>query len=130
MIEKYKEIGTENHDIGSYKPLLEHARDNKDQISLFGGFIPRTYARNLMKEGEENAIKAAIEKDFVPSSLSTIEGTDFHYDMFESMISGRDMHDPNLKPNDNYRKIFKAQLIKDIAMSHKVCQLFEKDSDD
>jgi len=35
------------------------------------------------------------------------------------------MHDPNLKPNDNYKKIFKAQLIKDIAMSHKVCELFE-----
>jgi hypothetical protein len=30
MIEKYNEIGTENHEIGSYKSLLEHARENKD----------------------------------------------------------------------------------------------------
>lgn len=49
--------------------------------------------------------------------------------MFESMISGRDMHNPELKPSDNFRKIFKAQLIKDISMSHKVCKLLDTDSD-
>lgn len=30
MIDEYKTIGTEGHDIIKYKDLLEHARDNKD----------------------------------------------------------------------------------------------------
>ena len=28
--EKYQEIGTENHDILKYRPLLEHAREHHD----------------------------------------------------------------------------------------------------
>lgn len=35
------------------------------------------------------------------------------------------MYDSNLKPNDNYRKIFKAQLIKDYAMAHCVNKLLK-----
>jgi hypothetical protein len=31
----------------------------KDKVKLHGGFIPRTYAKRLMKEGEEIALKAA-----------------------------------------------------------------------
>lgn len=61
-----------------------------------------------MREGEEGQIKSSIEKDYIQDDTISFEGSDFHYNMFESMISGRDMHDPNLKPNDNYKKIFKA----------------------
>jgi len=105
---KYAEIGTEGHSILSYAPVLNLAQENKDRVRLVGGFIPRTYAKTLVREGVEAGIKAAVEKDYLDSSISELEGSDFHYNMFESMISGRDMHDPNLKPNDNFRKIFKA----------------------
>ena len=40
------------------------------------------------------------------------------------------MHDQNLKPNDNYKKIFKAQLIKDFSMAHKINKLLKQDTDD
>ena len=51
--------------------------------------------------------------------------------MFESMISGRDMHDDSVKPTDQFRgKFFKAQLIKDFAMAHKVCNLLSTNPDD
>ena len=53
MISEYQAIGTEGHDIIKYKDLLEHAKVNKDQIKLYGGFIPRTYAKLVMREGEE-----------------------------------------------------------------------------
>ena len=78
-----------------------------------------------MREGEEGQIKSSIEKDYIQKDTQSFEGTDFHYNMFESMISGRDMHDSNLKPNDNYKKIFKAQLIKDYAMAHCLNKLLK-----
>jgi hypothetical protein len=71
-----------------------------------------------MREGEEPALKAAQEKDYVPAGMESLEGSDLHFNMFESMITGRNMHDENLQPNENFRKIFKAQLIKDVAMAH------------
>jgi len=108
MVAKYHEIGTEGHDVMVYRPLLEHAKANKDKIKLHAGFIPRTYAKTLVKEGEEGAIKATIEKDYIDSSITTFEGSDFHYNMFESMISGRELFDDSEKPSDMYRKIFKA----------------------
>ena len=40
------------------------------------------------------------------------------------------MYDENLKPNDNYRKIFKAQLIKDYAMAHCINKLVDANTDD
>jgi len=46
------------------------------------------------------------------------------------MISGREMFDDSQKPNDMYRKIFKAQLIKDYAMAHCVNKLLEKDTEE
>jgi len=57
--DKYVEIGTEGHDILRYEDILAHARLNKQQIKLHAGFIPRTYAKMLMKEGEESGIKTA-----------------------------------------------------------------------
>jgi hypothetical protein len=32
--------------------LLNLAKENKDNVSLVGGFIPRTFAKTLVKEGE------------------------------------------------------------------------------
>ena len=88
--------------------MLNLAKENKDNVSLVGGFIPRTFAKTLVKEGEEAGIKAAVDKGYLDSSVNSIEGSELHYNMFESMISGRSMYDENLKPNNNYRKIFKA----------------------
>ena len=65
MISEYQAIGTEGHDIIKYRELLEHARENKDQIKLIGGFIPRTYAKLVMREGEDAQIKSSIEKDYI-----------------------------------------------------------------
>jgi len=126
----YREIGTEGHDILPYGPLLNLAKENKANVNLIGGFIPRTYAKTLVKEGEEAGLKAAADKDYVDSSLTALNGSDLHYNMFEAMISGRNMWDEKLKPNDNYRKIFKAQLIKDHAMAHKVSNLIKNNAQD
>lgn len=51
LCEGYKAIGTEGHNIMAYKDLLEHAR--VAEVRLHGGFIPRTYARTVMREGRE-----------------------------------------------------------------------------
>lgn len=108
MIQEYHEIGTEGHNILMYKDLFVHAKENKEQVKLHAGFIPRTFAKLIMQQGEEGAIKAALEKDYLHPETNSLEGSEYHYNFFESMISGRNMHDESLKPNDNFRKIFKA----------------------
>ena len=122
--QKYKDIGTESHDILAYKDLLEHARENNSSVKLHGGFIPRTFARKLFRDKTEEGISAIINEvvglDYVPKDTKVIEGSEWHYSMFESMISRRDMYDSNLKPSDQFRHMFKSQLLKDIAMAHKV----------
>ena len=124
MYAKYRE-GDEGHNLEPYLPLFENAKQNKDTVKLHAGFIPRQYAKNLMREGEEAVLASLKGKDYIPDDISSLEGTDLHFSMFESMISGRNMHDESLKPNDQFKKIFKAQLIKDVAMAHKVNKLLE-----
>lgn len=130
MLKQYDSIGTEAHHIKCYKMLFDHARENKNQISLFAGFIPRTFAKIVMREGEENALNISKEKDYIPQEVNSLEGTEFHYNLFESMLSGRNYHDKNLKPSDKFQKIFKAQLIKDYAMAYRINKLLLNDSEE
>ena len=120
----YKQIGTEGHDVLGLKPFLELARENADKVKLFGGFIPRTYARQVMREGLEAGLTAAKEKAYVRVD-EALEGSDEHYNMFESMISGRDMHNKETPATDQFRKMFPAQLIKDASMANKVNELLK-----
>lgn len=83
-----------------------------------------------MRQGEQECIKESVAKDYIASDVSSFVGSDFHYNLFESMISGRNMHDPDLKPNEAYKNIFKAQLIKDYSMAHLICKLLAKDTED
>lgn len=76
-------------------------------VKLHAGFVPRTIARQIMREGLEKTLPIAIEKGFVGSD-ETCEGSEDHYNYFESMISGRDMHDASCPPTDNFRKMFPA----------------------
>ena len=100
VVAKYNEIGTEGHDIALYKDLFEHAKENKEQIKLVAGFISRTFARTMMRQGEMGVIKDALVHDYLDAETQSFDGSEFHYNMFESMISGRDMFDENIKPND------------------------------
>jgi len=120
----YAEIGTEGHDVYAYEGLLQFACENADRVQLHGGFIPRTFAKIVMRESLDNALEAAKSKGYLAES-EKCEGSDEHYNYFEAMISGRDPHDTTLKPQDTFRKMFPAQIIKDAAMAHKVNQLLD-----
>lgn len=72
-----------------------------------------------MKEGPEKAIEEASEAGFI-SKEETLAGTDAHYNYFESLLTGRNMHmDPNGEAaTDRFRaKMFPAQIIKDASMA-------------
>ena len=119
LISKYAEIGTEGHDLQPYVPVLEHAKANKETLRLCAGFPPRTLAKLLMKEGIDVALPDAIKQGYL-SKHEKLEGTEQHYNMVEAMITGRDQHDPAQPPQERFRKLFAAQLIKDAAMAHRV----------
>jgi len=127
MLDQYKKIGTENHNLQPYKPLLEKAKLDPSSVKLHAGFIPRTYARQLMKESESAALKSAAP--WLRPNTTQLEGNDFHYNLFESMFSGRNIHDGK-PPQEQFQKIFKAQLLKDVAMAHKINSLIRESEDE
>ena len=121
-------MGPEGHDILAYRSILEQARDNADLVKLHAGFIPRQYARGVMNDDLGGVLSAAKEEDFIAQDEACL-GSDEHYNYFESLISGRDMHDPSSEPSDRFRKMFPAQVIKDASMAHCVSKLLDSDTE-
>ena len=129
MYDIYKRIGTEGFRLEYYKPLFELARENPEAVKLHGGFLPKTYAGRIMREGEKPIMAQLVGKNYIPV-LDDFGDSDIHYNIFESMMTDRDPYDESQKPNEKYRRLFKAQLIKDKSMAHKVNQLLLKHPED
>ena len=123
LIRSYKSIGTEGHDIRAYKSLLEYARENTDRVKLHAGFLPRPFARNFLRAqfGFERTLAMAKARRYIPED-ERCDGTDAHYNYFESMLTNRNMHTIPF-PSKQFRNLFPVQLIKDSAMSNKIHKL-------
>lgn len=125
----YRNIGTEGHAIEKYFPVLEAARlDPMGRFHILGGFIPRTYARLLMKEGVDTAVDAARRSGYI-SPHETLQGTDDHYNFFEGLLTGRNIHDRNATQyiTDRFRsKMFPAQILKDASMAYTVKNILQR----
>jgi hypothetical protein len=91
-----------------------------------GGFIPRTFAKHLLQEGEPKTIEKCKDLAYLPANLESLVGSDDHYNMFEAMISGRDWYVEEPVPNQQFRPIFKAQLLKDEAMAFCVSKILNQ----
>jgi SAM-dependent methyltransferase/uncharacterized iron-regulated protein len=126
LVQKYHEMGEEGHRLEVYRELLEDAK--RQGVRLHAGFLPRKYARMLMKQGPEETLQAASQ--YLPPVVD-LEGSEFHYNVFESLISGRSIYGGQ-SPTDQFRRIFQAQILKDEAMASKLHELMEinKDTDD
>ena len=71
-----------------------------------------------MREGEESAYNSAIDCGYLEEK-DKLEGSEAHYNYFESLISGRDVNS-GTAPGENFRRIFPAQVLKDCAMAGRV----------
>ncbi|CAB9504897.1 Arsenite methyltransferase [Seminavis robusta] len=128
LVQRYDQIGTEHHDLMPYQDLLEdakrlhHNNNNKQKrrVQLHAGFLSRTYARQLMKEGPDVALQTAAH--WLPTHPK-LAGTEEHYNIFESLLTGRKLMTSITPPDDRFRPIFQAQLLKDVAMAHKIHNL-------
>jgi len=118
FIESYAEGGEEGHNLEPYWNLLSYAKKNSDVVEIKAGFIPRFYAKLLVSQGQEVGLEEAYKDGYLERDRPYIEGSESHYNYFESLISGREL--TQLPPNDRFRKIFPAQIIKDSAMARVV----------
>ena len=82
-----------------------------------------------MRESLEAGLTAAKEKSYVKAD-EMLQGSNEHYNMFESMITGRDMHNKLTTPGDQFMKMFPAQIIKDASMAYKVNELLKVGEED
>jgi SAM-dependent methyltransferase len=155
FVQKYHELGHEGHDLYPYQALLEDAaaQTSKDAgvvVKVHAGFIPRRFAKMLIQEGPEKTLNEASK--WLPS-LGTLHGTSsssssFHYNVFESLLTGRSIYHHHLhqdtadkealvsqqqqqqQPTDQFRRIFEAQVLKDLSMAHKINTLIEHNRPD
>jgi uncharacterized iron-regulated protein len=127
LYERYRDIGTEGHNLQPYRELLEEATKEERNVKLHAGFLSRSYARQLMKEGEVVTLEAAAP--WLKENTTKLVGSDFHYNIFESLLTGRNIHD-GTPPTDQFKRIFQAQLLKDEAMAHRVNTLIQKSDDE
>ena len=77
----------------------------------------------LVKEGENVAYSSAIDNNYL-EEVDKHEGSESHYNFFESLISGRDLNSDQ-DVGENFRRIFPAQIIKDCAMASTVRRSLE-----
>jgi hypothetical protein len=104
---KYHELGHEGHDLVPYKGLLEDAR-NKG-IMLHAGFAERGLAKKFIKEDPKEALQDMSQWLKLP--MVGLEGSEFHYNVFESLITGRSIYGQETEePTDQFRRIFNAQV--------------------
>lgn len=121
LVAQYEQQG-EGHDLFAYEPLLALARERPGHVMLHAGFIPREFARIVMRESLDAALAAARAKGYVAEE-ERCDATEAHYSFFESLLTGRDPNDASTPPTDKFRRMFPAQVIKDAAMAHRVAQL-------
>jgi len=112
---EYHTIGTKGHSLAPYIPSLEAAHIHPN-IFIHCGFIPRPYDELLMQERKDRALQAASKAGLV-SKYETVEGTDQHYNFFESLLTDRNICDSN--GNDAARS---AQVQKDMRESAEKIQ--------
>ena len=118
----YRANGTEGHSIKEYEPVLEFAREHPDRCEVHGGFVPRTYAKTLMREGVGKALAAAKDKGFV-SADEDCQATESHFRYFESLLTGQDPFDSSRSLTERFRPMLPAQVLKDASMAHRVNRL-------
>ena len=124
LLEQYRREGSEGHDLDPYRALLEHVQTHPNQVKLHAGFVPKHLARLLVKEGPSSALAAG--KSWFPSHLdsNSLQGSSFHYNYFDSLLTGRNMHlATSASPSNRFAGIFQAQLLKDEGMAHFINQL-------
>jgi uncharacterized iron-regulated protein/2-polyprenyl-3-methyl-5-hydroxy-6-metoxy-1,4-benzoquinol methylase len=123
LVDSYKTIGTEGHDLIPYSNLLQFCRetttlysDDGDrccEVLLHGGFIPRNHAARLNKECPDEAAKRLFfdemsnERGYLPKkgdamynalfetlSDSTLRGPKEHKMLIQSLMTGTDLYSP------------------------------------
>ena len=131
---EYNETGEEGFSMEKYSSILEYARTQSEKVKLVASFVPRRFAKDLVSEGEDfahNKLSEIDEKLGNYVKLNYQQGSENHYNLFESLISGRslnkhnfrDSEDTNLEPpSDRYRQIFPAQVFKDSVMAGVVAK--------
>jgi hypothetical protein len=86
--------------------------------------LPRPFADNVLKQGVLKALQAAKSRHYI-SKHEVCKGSEAHYNVFESMITGRNLHAVNSLPKDEYRKLYLANVLREASMAHKVTSLMQ-----
>ena len=121
LLDQRHDMGGEDTEIPEYRHVLEHARDHKQKIKLHAGFLPWPYARAALQEGGlQKALRAAKTRGYIHPD-EECQGSEAHYNFFESLITGRSQADPEV--SDSFRQLFPAKQLRDASMAFQVQKL-------
>eukprot|EP00092_Neocalanus_flemingeri_P001211 GFUD01001290.1.p1 GENE.GFUD01001290.1~~GFUD01001290.1.p1 ORF type:complete len:595 (+),score=168.40 GFUD01001290.1:46-1830(+) len=118
LFDKYKEFGDEGHDVEKYASLLKYAKENLTSVKINGSFVPRKFAKMLVKDGEDKAYDTVVNLGYMKDE-EKFPGSEDHYNFFDSLISGRSLNSDQ-EVSDRFKKIFPAQVLKDGVMASSI----------
>ena len=150
LLSQYARIGTEGHDLQSYRSLLALCRGDEG-IRLHGGFIPRPQAARLNKECNDTGSRKIFFDDmarlsflpkkseamysalFADESNFKLRGRRSHEMLIQSLMQGTDLYSPFNGDRANQdaidqedspmSRLYQAQLLKDHAMGYKLANM-------
>jgi hypothetical protein len=96
---------------------LVKSKDHGARVELHAGFLPRPYSDMTMTSVPQ-ALELAKVRHYIAYDEKCI-GSQAHYNVFESIISGRNMHNDSL-PSNSVRDIFPMLLIKGASLANKI----------
>ena len=70
--------------------MIELSRNNP-KIKIHAGVLPQRYAQLSVESGPESALKQAQVRQYLAKD-ETATGSEDYYSVFESLITGRNMH--------------------------------------
>jgi hypothetical protein len=92
------------------KEFFKHLRSNRTLIKVHAGCIPRPYADLAVEKGVEQALhQSKVRKYIAPDETCAVSDT--YYNLFESMMTGRDINDNSLLPDESLRCYFYSHII-------------------
>ena len=115
----------------AYKRLLKHAKANPDKIKLHAGMMPWPIAVVSLRSvsaslGLSQALRLAKARRYI-NTTENGRGTKAHYNVFESFITGRDIHSKDEEASKLYEHVFKTNILRCSSMANKVSEIL-KDS--
>ena len=106
-----------------YQELLKFGRDHA-RVQLHAGRLPNNVIQRVTNFGFEDALNDAFLRKYVELD-ENCRGSKDRYNVFESLITGRDAKDKSTPPNNKFKTIFDAHIVSESTLAQTTVEILK-----